>query len=94
MDNHYISMFPSSSFGFNHHHRSNEDGTTIISSANSIENNHFPPIMMIEDEKEFSRKLNIYFNHGISISLVLTFFNCKRKKFVLKLSIRIESILN
>jgi hypothetical protein len=62
MENNYISMFPSSSFGFNHHHhhQMNKDGTMINSSFNSMEN-HFPSVIMMddqnnEDDREFSRK--------------------------------------
>jgi hypothetical protein len=75
-ENNFVSIFPSSSFGFhNNHQEFNEDGTTNMSSSTSLDNqifknNHFPSIMVNDDQQDtntsedkgnFHRKLNIYF---------------------------------
>lgn len=54
-----MTMFPSSTFGFNHHVQFNED--PIISSTNDLQNNdykngHSTSIMVMDDEqKDFHR---------------------------------------
>ncbi len=62
-EHNYISMFPSSSFGFNNNHQQfNEDGTTTISSAISLDKNYFKNnyfssmIITNEDEQQFTSK--------------------------------------
>ncbi|CAF1003035.1 unnamed protein product [Rotaria sordida] len=74
--NNSLSIFPSSSFGFNHNHQEfNEDNTNKISSSTSLDmmdckNNNFPSMMIINDQQDesmnedkdsFHRESSFYF---------------------------------